>query len=143
MILKYLFGWFMLLVTAVINGAIRDGVYKEYVGDLAAHQISTLTGITLFALVMWWMARRWPISSSTQAWGIGFMWLAMTLCFEFGFFHFVVGHPWSKLLHDYNILEGRVWVAVLVWTFMGPYVFFRIERHNKVRSLSTGASSSP
>ena len=126
MIGKYILGWFVLLITAVINGAMRDGLYKESLGDLAAHQVSTVSGISLFAVVIWWMGRHWPIPSAQQAWMIGIMWLVMTLCFEFGFFHFVMGHPWSELLQAYNILEGRVWIVVLIWTLVAPYVFFRI-----------------
>jgi hypothetical protein len=34
-------------------------------------------------------------------------------------------HPWTRLLHDYNILEGRVWVLVLVWITIAPYIFSR------------------
>lgn len=126
--IRYTLCWFVLLIAAVVNGAIRDGVYKELLGELAAHQVSTLTGVSLFAVIIWWMTRLWPMHSSRQAWTVGFIWLIMTISFEFVFFHFVVGHPWSKLLHDYNILEGRVWILVLLWTFIAPYVFFRLQR---------------
>lgn len=126
--LRYTLAWCALLVAAMVNGAVRDGLYREPLGDLAAHQVSTLTGIILFALIIWRMTRMWPIASAAQAWTVGFVWLAMTLCFEFGFFHFVVGHPWSVLLHNYNILEGRVWVLILLWTFVAPYLFYRLQR---------------
>jgi hypothetical protein len=36
-------------VLAIINGAFRDLVYKPHVGDLPAHQISTVTLIVLLA----------------------------------------------------------------------------------------------
>jgi len=48
------------------------------------------------------------------------MWTAMTVCFEFGFFHFVAGVPWEKLLADYNLFAGRLWVLVLLTTLGGP-----------------------
>jgi hypothetical protein len=125
MIWKYISGWFALLIVAVINGGVRDAFYKDAVGELAAHQVSTATGILLFAALIWWMVRRWPIPDSRTAWRIGPMWVGMTICFEFGFFHFVVGHPWSKLLHDYDIFDGRVWVLVLIWTGVAPRLFYR------------------
>lgn len=37
------------------------------------------------------------------------MWMILTVVFEFSFGHYVVGGSWSKLLSDYNILDGRVW----------------------------------
>jgi hypothetical protein len=130
MTLKYILGWFGLLIVAIINGAIRESLYKPAVGDLAAHQISTATGIILFGLVIWWMSRRWPIPNARDAWSIGLVWVGMTVCFEFLFGHYVMGHPWDKLFHDYNVLEGRVWVIVLVWTLIAPYVFFKFLHRN-------------
>ncbi len=127
MIAKYLLVWIILALVAIINGAIRNEVYKSLLGDLRAHQLSTLTGIILFGLVIWGVTRLWKITSAQQAWTIGFIWLAMTIAFEFIFGHFVMGHPWSKLLHDYNIFQGRLWIFVLIWTTIAPYVFFKLS----------------
>jgi uncharacterized membrane protein YdcZ (DUF606 family) len=125
MIRKYIAGWFGLLVIAMVNGALRDLLYKPYVGDLLAHQISVVTGITLFGVVIWYFVKRWPFTASHQAWTIGFMWLGMTVAFEFLFFHYVRGVPWSVLFHDYNIFEGRVWILVLLWVTIAPWVIWR------------------
>ena len=53
--------------------------------------------------------------------------LAMTVAFEFLFGHYVAGHSWDRLLHDYNLFAGRVWVVVLVWVTVAPYLFFRLR----------------
>jgi hypothetical protein len=129
--IRYVLGWFALVVIAIINGALREVVYKNNLGDLAAHQLSTLTGIILFGIVIWIMIRMWPLQSSRQAWTIGIIWLAMTVCFEFLFGHYLMGHPWSKLLQDYNILEGRLWIVVLAWTVVAPYLFFKLQ-HSRI-----------
>ena len=50
------------------------------------------------------------------------------MAFEFMFGRFVMGHPWSRLLQDYNLLQGRVWVVFLAWLALAPYVFHR-SRH--------------
>lgn len=131
MIWKYTLGWFALVVMAIVNGALREMLYKPSVGDLAAHQISTLTGVILFALVIWGMSHFWPIPTAMQALRIGFIWLGLTVCFEFLFGHYVMGHSWTKLMHDYNILEGRLWIVVLLWTVAAPYVFFRLSQRGK------------
>lgn len=128
MILRYTFAWLILMVAAIINGALREAVYKNSLGDLRAHQLSTLTGIILLGVVIWALSRIWPLASAKQAWTVGFIWLAMTIAFEFLFGHFVAGHPWSKLLQDYNILAGRVWLLVLIWTTIAPYLFYRLRR---------------
>ena len=112
-------------MAAVANGALRETLYKQQLGDLAAHQVSTATGILLFTLIMWVIFRTWPLRSARQAWSVGGTWLILTIGFEFGFGHFVMGHSWGGLFHDYNPLEGRVWVFVLLWTTIGPYIFWR------------------
>jgi hypothetical protein len=56
------------------------------------------------------------------------MWLSLTIAFEFLFGHFVAGHLWSKLLHDYNVLAGRVWAFFLIWVTAAPYLFYRLQR---------------
>ena len=48
-----------------------------------------------------------------------------TIAFEFAFGHFVAGHSWSKLLSDYNIFKGRIWLLFLVWVMIMPYVFYK------------------
>jgi len=40
---KYLLSWLPMVLIAVINGTARDLWYKKYVGELKAHQISTIT----------------------------------------------------------------------------------------------------
>lgn len=127
MILRYTLAWLILMVTAIINGAIRESVYKNSLGELHAHQLSTLTGIILFGVIVWALSRWWPLASAKQAWTVGFIWLSMTIAFEFLFGHFVAGHPWSKLLHDYNIFAGRVRPLVLIWTTIAPFVFYKLR----------------
>jgi hypothetical protein len=124
---KYVIGWLPLVVIGILNGVLRQAGYGKYVAELTAHQISTLTGIILMGLYIWWLTRIWKILSSGQAVAIGLIWLGMTVVFEFGFGHFVMGHPWKKLFNDYNILEGRVWALVLIWITIAPLVFTKLR----------------
>lgn len=124
MILKYTIAWLGMVILAIINGVIRDKVYKESVGELRAHQISTFTGIILFGLFIWLLTITWNIQSVSQAIIIGLIWLALTVTFEFLFGHYVMKHPWKRLFHDYNILKGRLWILVLIWVTVAPYVFY-------------------
>lgn len=127
MILKYTLAWLPLVAIAILNGALRQFTYGQILSELTAHQISTLTGIILFATYIFFITKIWRIESTTQAVTVGMMWLVMTILFEFIFGHYVMGQPWEKLFHDYNIFEGRVWILVLIWTTFAPYVFYRIH----------------
>ncbi len=124
MVLRYFLAWFGMMVLAVVNGGLRDLVYRQRVGDLAGHQISTVVLIVLLAGYMRFLARVWPIGSAKQAWIIGCMWFLMTEAFEFGM-GLVAGEPWNRLFHAYNVFAGQVWMFIPLWVLVGPYVFFR------------------
>lgn len=115
----------MLAIVAVANGLLREATYGKLVSELSAHQISTGTAILFTGLLVWGFSRFWPIGSAAQAWVIGSCWLLATIAFEFGFGHFVAGHSWSKLLADYNLIDGRVWLLFLIWITIMPYVFHK------------------
>ena len=114
-----------MVLIAILNGIAREAWYANHLPELRAHQVSTLTAMVLFGIYIWVIIRVWRPESSRQAMLIGLIWLALTVAFEFLFGHFVMGHPWSRLLHDYNILEGRVWSVLLLWITVAPYVFYR------------------
>ncbi len=89
--------------------------------------VSTLTAVILFGVYIGFVVRVWQPVSATQAIAVGLLWLAMTVAFEFLFGHYVAGHSWDRLLHDYNLFAGRVWLVVLVWVTVAPYLFFRLR----------------
>lgn len=123
----YALSWTGMVVLAILNGTVREKSYGRFIQELYAHQLSTLTGLILFGLYIWALTGIYPIESSSQAYLIGGMWFIMTILFEFIFGHFIMGHPWMKLLHDYNLLQGRLWLLVLIWTAIAPYVFYRLS----------------
>jgi hypothetical protein len=126
-LLIYTAFWIGMVAIAILNGAMREKLYGQYMGELPAHQLSTFIGLLLFGVYIWILTGTFPIKSSTQALTIGGVWLIQTVIFEFVFGHFVMGHPWSKLFYDYNLFKGRVWSLVLIWTAIAPYLFYRIR----------------
>lgn len=134
MIAPYTLAWIALALIAIGNGTLRQFVYGPYLSELAAHQVSTLTGMILTFVFVWLMHRAWPIDSSRTAWKIGLLWLVMTVLFEFGFGRFLAGHSWSRLLADYNLLQGRVWAVFLVWILVLPRIVHRVSKRKGVDS---------
>jgi hypothetical protein len=114
-----------MLIIAVLNGATRDLWYKKYTGELLGHQISTITLIILFGFFIWLVIYKLPPVSGQEAIFTGLLWLMLTLMFEFGFGLFR-GNSWSKLLNDYNISKGRIWILIPIWTAIAPYIFYKI-----------------
>jgi hypothetical protein len=58
--------------------------------------------------------------SARAAWQVGVLWVVLVLAFEFLAGHYVFGQPWERLLEDYNIAHGRVWVLVLLTCLVAP-----------------------
>ena len=113
--------WVLFVVLAIINAGIREGVYKPILGDLRAHQISSFIFISIIFFVTFIFLKVVDVqSSTTEYWYLGFMWLFLTIVFEFIFGHFVMGNSWNKLFADYNILAGRLWGLVLIPTAIAP-----------------------
>ena len=71
-----------------------------------------LCGLILF--VTWVSIGRLGPTTAGNAMGIGTMWLALTLIFEFVVGHFLFHKPRPTLLTDYDLRRGRIWVAVLL-----------------------------
>jgi hypothetical protein len=125
MILRYILAWIPMVFIGILNGILREVTYGKYLSEVRAHQLSTITGILLLGSYIWTLTRLWSFESPQQALTIGLIWLGLTVVFEFSFGHYVAGHSWSRLLSDYNILAGRVWIVVLIWIAIAPLLFYR------------------
>ena len=106
----------------IANGVARDLLYKDRVGELAAHQISTGTLIAALAGYSRALERRWPIPTARSAWTIGSMWLSLTVVFEFVFGHYVAGESWTSLVRNYDVRRARIWGLVPIAMAILPAV---------------------
>ncbi len=120
--------WLLILLAAIANGLFRDLVMVPALGDPVARAISSVSLSLLVLVITLLFITRLGISRKHQLWSVGWFWLALTLCFEFLFGHYVGGASWSALLADYNILEGRLWLLVVVTTLCAPAIAGRIRK---------------
>jgi hypothetical protein len=121
--LLYAFGvWVGLAVVAIANATVRELVYAPVVGDYWGHVASTVTFVAALSAVAYVYFGRVE-HTVRELVAIGAGWLALTVAFEFGFGHYVMGTSWDVLLADYDVLAGRVWVLVLLAMLLVPVVF--------------------
>lgn len=113
--------WLLLLTIAVVSGSLRAAMLEPNVGEPAAHVIGTLFVVALFiatiAATVHWID---PRLQKSRLIALGIAWTVATVAFEFGFGHFIAGHPWDRLLADYNLARGRVWLLVLATLLLTP-----------------------
>jgi hypothetical protein len=114
--------WLVIAAIAVVFGIAREFLLTPAVGAYPAHVAGTaalVVVIAALAAVYFGVVDHSPAEALLVAVG----WPIATILFEFGFGHYVVGHPWSRLLADYDLLAGRVWVVVLLALFLAPLAF--------------------
>jgi hypothetical protein len=120
--------WLIMLVAAFLNGALRELLIVPSMGEPVGHVISVfvLSG-AIFGIAYLFATGHRPLPGSTL-FQIGLFWLALSLLFEFGFFHYARHEPWEKLLADYNVFRGRLLIVVWLTTFFSPLICGKLAR---------------
>lgn len=125
--------WGGLAVLAILDAVIREGLISPAVGDYWGHVTSTITFLSGLSVVSYFYFGRYIDHSVGELIAIGVMWPTMTILFEFGFGHYVMGNSWEALTADYDLLAGRVWSLVPLSMAVVPLLFGRIlkEEHSE------------
>jgi hypothetical protein len=119
--------WLAVLALAMLNGAAREKLLAPSLGSSSA---LVLSGIVLSAcvfLVALLAAPWYGRLSSAQWFGVGALWLAMTLAFEFGFGRYVQHKAWSELLEAYAFKGGNLWPLVLAVVLISPWLAAKLR----------------
>ncbi len=116
--------WFVLLVLAIINGAVREATYKpilsSYIG-IWAHQISSITGILIFfAAIYFFLKHNKNEYSKNDLIAAGFIWMAMTLVFEILMNFFIQKLSFEQIIQTYYFWNGETWIFVLISLMVSP-----------------------
>jgi len=126
---KALLMWLVLLIAMVGNGVFRVLVLQPRLGEAGARQASCLIGITIILLLTAFFVRTLARTTSAALFGIGLLWLALTVTFEIVFGRYVSRLNWETLLADYDMREGRLWPLVLLTTLLAPWLCGSARSH--------------
>jgi hypothetical protein len=119
--------WLLLIAAEILHGIARGILLVPHVGEFRSNQIGVFTG-SLIILVIALATVRWiGAKQPAQLLGIGVLWLALTLAFEFLFGRFVVGASWERLAADYNILEGGLLPLGMIVLMLSPWIAGRVR----------------
>jgi hypothetical protein len=120
-ILRAVAVWLLLLFVALVVAVLRVKLLEPRVGELSAHVLGSLLVAAVFATLIFALAP-WvvPDLDTRHLLVLGGAWTLATVGFEFGFGRLVMGHPWSRLLADYDLRRGRIWVLVLLVILVMP-----------------------
>ena len=127
LILKAIGIWGVILVCAVLNGAVREAILVPNLGQPFALVLSGLLLSGCILAVSWALV---PKLGELQSWHclyLGLFWLCLTLVFEFGFGRLLQHRSWSELLEAYTFKNGNLWPVVLVVTLISPLLAVRLQ----------------
>lgn len=129
MIARAFLVWLLMMVAETIHGVLRKMFLAPLVGDFRARQIGVFIGSLLIlgiatALIAW--IRPTSIQALT---GIGAMWLALTLAFEFGL-GLALGRPWEAMLADYDLTQGGLLSIGMVVLALSPWIAAEIRKND-------------
>ena len=112
--------WAVILVCAIANGALREAFLVPRFGLQAALLVSGLLLCTCIVVVACALVPRLHTPGRLARAGIGMLWLALTLAFEFGFGRLVQQRSWESLFDAYTFKDGNLWPLVLLMTLLSP-----------------------
>jgi hypothetical protein len=120
MSVKHFLFWLPMIVLAFANATLRELVLIKHFSEFRAHQLSTITLIILCSVYLWFVFPLLNIQNSKQAYIIGFVWMLLTVAFEFSLGR-LTNKSWSYLLRDYNLFAGAFGCS-----FLFVFLFCRI-----------------
>ncbi|NJK63318.1 MAG: hypothetical protein HC921_12110 [Synechococcaceae cyanobacterium SM2_3_1] len=127
-ILKSIVIWFAFIFVESLNGTARILWLVPLLGDPLAHQVSFAIGsvlvLTIATLFIQWV----HASHVSQLFGIGILWLVLTVLFEIILGRLVLGYSWQQIAADYNLLESGLMPIGLVWLMLSPFIAAKIRR---------------
>lgn len=120
MTIRILLLWAAIIPLAIANGMLRDAVLVRSFGQSRAR---TISGLSLSAVIMTWtlLTITWiPFPRPLPYVGVGLLWVALTVAFEFLFGRLVARKSWRELLRPYRFEGGDIWPIVLIVVAASP-----------------------
>jgi len=130
--------WLMEILVAGLNYFIlMNVVYEPRLGTLATHQIGMATRILVIFAFAYYLLRYVKDYETMDLIHVGFMWLALTLIFEWAG-SLAIGRPVKEILVGWNIREGYMWPYVLLAYFLSNLIVGTTLRPGKKMKLAGG-----
>lgn len=126
-LLKAVTLWFAVLALAMANGVAREKALVPALGSFGALVASGILLSACVFLVALAAAPWYGVLSSAKWLGVGALWLAMTLAFEFGFGRLAQHKSWAELFEAYTFKGGNIWPLVLLVVLLAPWLAAKLR----------------
>ena len=127
MIKKSILIWLSIIPLAILNGGFREAFLTPRLGERCAQPISGIILLLLLFIVSFIFIPRIGKGEQKRYWEIGFLWIVLTVVFE-TILCLAMGNSFSELLRAYDITTGNLWLIVVIFTGIMPWLIARIKR---------------
>ncbi|MDD2266318.1 hypothetical protein [Sulfuricurvum sp.] len=119
--------WLLIIIAAIINGAIREKLLTPFIGADLSIPISGITlSVLVFVITYFALPFFGHIKSRTYIF-IGLFWIILRLAFEYLFGHYVMGKSWYEINHVFDIRNGNLFTLALVVTALSPWTAAKLK----------------
>jgi hypothetical protein len=112
--------WLVIIAVETIHGILRGVLLVPLVGDLPARQIGVLIGSLLIFIVAYFCIRWLASRTKLQLFGVGLLWVVLTVLFEIALGRLVLDLPWDRITEDYDFTRGGFLGLGLLFMAVSP-----------------------
>ena len=127
MIKKSILIWLSIIPLAILNGGFREKCLISWVGENYAEPISGFILCLLIFIVSLIFIPRLGKGKPKIYWTMGGLWVALTIAVEI-IIGLVMGNTMIALLKAYNITTGNLWLLVVLFTGITPWLVAKTKR---------------
>jgi len=130
MIKKSILVWLLIIPLAILNGTLREAFLIPWIGESYAEPVSVIILCLLIFIVSLVFIPRIGKEEQKTYWKIGILWIVLTIVFE-TILGLAMGNSFRELLKAYDITTGNLWLIVVIFMGIAPWLVAKIKRINK------------
>jgi len=128
MLKKSILIWLSIIPLAILNGALREKLLINWLGESYAEPVSGIILCLLIFIVSLVFIPRIGKGESKIYLKMGILWIILTIIFETTF-GLATGNNFSELMKAYDITTGNLWLIVVVFIGIAPLLIAKIKKY--------------
>jgi hypothetical protein len=118
--------WLVIIVAESVHGTLRTLYLAPAIGDFRARRVGVFIGTAIIFAIALAFTRWIGAETRRQLFGIGALWVALTVAFEVWLGRAVLHFDWARILADYDLSRGGLMGLGLLAMFFIPLLAARI-----------------
>jgi hypothetical protein len=119
--------WLLIVIAAIINGAIREKLLIPLIGSDVSIPLSGITLSVLVLIITYFTITFLGELKARVYVFIGLFWIILTVAFEYLFGHYVIGKTWYEINQIFSLRQGNLFIVALIVTASSPWVAAKLH----------------